>query len=128
MAQGILHTHPAYFIPAHGVVKGFQQQEQGGALIGLHPGPVRRRDHGQGAVPVQLFVQLTQLSVPVDQQNIVGIVPLHLVRDGLKGRSGGIVPDRLAHGHTKHLIVFHVHILLRAASPPPVYHFRLCRG
>ena len=119
--QGILHPHPAHVIPAYNIVKGLQQQEQGGALIGLHPGPVRRRDHGQGAVPVQLFVQLTQLAVPVDQQNVVGIVPLHLVRDGLKGRSDGIVPSRLAHGHMKHLVTLHGHILLRAAFPPPVY-------
>lgn len=72
VAQGELHRDSLHIFPAYRIIKGLQHQQNGAALIGLASGLVGGGDEGQCAVPVQYFVQLPELAIPVYQQNIRG--------------------------------------------------------
>ena len=111
IAQGELHPDVLHLVPAHRVVKGLQHQQDGAALIGLAAGLVRGGHHSQRAVPLDGLIQLPQLAVPVHQQDVVGMIPLHLVGHRLIGRARGVQALFSVYGHAKHVFVLHAVLL-----------------
>ena len=107
VADGILHGNSFYVFLARDIKEGFQHQEDRTALIGLHTWLFFRRDHLQRTVPVQRFVQLAELSVPVDQQNVVGKVLLKIGGDSPERCSEGIGVLSTVHGDLDHGSAFH---------------------
>ena len=89
-AEGVFHRNPIHVFLARHIVKRFQHQQNRAALIGLDTGLVLGCDHFQRTVPVQKLVKLTQLPIPVDQQDIAGIAVLEVCHDSPVGRPAGI--------------------------------------
>ena len=102
VAQGELHGDSLRIFPAYRIIKGFQHQQNGTALIGLASGLVGGGDEGQCAVPVQYFVQLPELAVPVYQQNIVGNLSLMVGSNDAKRRPGGVLASASVYGDVQH--------------------------
>ena len=106
-ADGILHRDALDALRPHRVIKSGEHQKDYAALIGLASRPVHRGDHAQGAVPVQGLVQLTQLSIPVHQEDVAGIAVLRISGDGLIGGAQGVVPGLPVYDHSPCACHFH---------------------
>ena len=102
IAQGKFHPDVLHLLPAYHVIKCLEHQENGTALIGLAARLVGGGDHGEGAVPLHGLLQLTELAVPVHQQDLVGIVLLKFRGDGAVSGSVGILVYRAVHGDVQH--------------------------
>ena len=89
-AEGILHRQALHPLRPHYVMERLEHQKYCAALIGLDAGLILGGDHPQGAVPVQGLVELTELSVPVDQQDVAGEPVLKVRRDDAVGRCVGV--------------------------------------
>ena len=121
MADGILHGDALHVFTARHIVEGFQHQEDRAALIGLHPRLILGCEHFEGAVPVQGLMQLTELSVPVDQQDVIRIIFLKIRGDHPVWRPEGVCMLRSIHGYLHHFRVFHK-IPLNSLCFPYDYH------
>ena len=104
VAEGVFHADACNLFAPHHIIKCFEHQEDNAALIGVHTGLVLDGDHLQGAVPVQLLSQFTQLSIPLHQENIMGIGGLEILRNGLIGCPGGILAAGSAHSYRIHAL------------------------
>ena len=106
-AEGVLHRDALHVFPARHIVEGLQHEKYRAALIGLDARLVLGGDHFQGAVPVQGFVQLTELAVPVDQQDVIGAAVLKISSHGAVGRPVGVGALLPSHGDFYQLLFLH---------------------
>ena len=107
-AEGVGHADAFHVLPAGYVIKRFEHEEDRAALIGLDAGYVLGGNHVQRAVPVQGLVELTELAVPVDQQDIMGKPLLKIRRDGAVGRPLGIGIFHAVYHDLCHFLFYHM--------------------
>ena len=107
-AEGALHTDALHVFPACHVIKCLQHQKNRAALIRLDARNILGGDHLQRTVPVQGLVELTQLSIPVHQQDIIGEARLDIRRDGAVGRPLGIGIFHTVYHDLYHSLFFHM--------------------
>ena len=116
-ANRVFHRNSLHVFAACHIIKGLEHQKDRASLVGLDAGLVLCCDYVQGAVPVQCFIQLTELPVSADQQNIVFIFLLKVSGNGLISGPIGVGARSLAHSYGAQFGLFHKNSFLRSTRP-----------
>ena len=107
VTDGVFDGKPLHIFRTGYVMESLQHQKSHTAFVRLHSRLFFCRDHFQRTIPVQGLVQLTELSIPVDQQNLIGMLPLKINSDLLIRSSKGICTFHPVHDHIQQLLFFH---------------------